>query len=271
MSVRVAIVAESFPPDVNGVAHCVLRVAEHLVMRGHQPLVIAPAPARGAAGAAGPFPCPVVRQPSVPMPGYAGFRIGVPGRALADALAGHGTEVVHLASPFVLGRAAMSAARRRRLPTVAVYQTDVPAYARVYGLGGPGEAAAWRRLHGIHNAACRTLAPSAASAASLRGHGVQRVWIWGRGVAFAGAVARLADDPRLRLAMGQAGRAQTLSRGWSVLGDQLIGHYRAVSGMSGETGRPDVVGTDGSAPPQAIGLVTGLPVTRRGCGGRHRR
>ena len=71
---------------------------------------------------------------------------------------------------------------RERLPTVAVYQTDVPAYARVYRAGKLGEAAAWRWLRRIHNAADRTLAPSAASAASLREHGVQRVWLWGRGV-----------------------------------------------------------------------------------------
>ena len=28
---RIAIITESFPPDVNGVAHCVVRVAENLV------------------------------------------------------------------------------------------------------------------------------------------------------------------------------------------------------------------------------------------------
>ena len=368
-------------------------------MRGHQPLVIAPAPARGPAGLPGPLPYPVVRLPSVPMPGYRGFRIGFPGRAMHAALTSHGADVVHLASPFVLGRPAVAAARRRGLPSVAVYQTDVPAYARVYGLGKPGEAAAWRWLRSIHNAASRTLAPSAASAASLREHGVERVCIWGRGVdterfdparrsallrrelapggellvgyvgrlapeksvdllwqvnalpgvqlvivgsgpaesalrqalpgaiflgprygsdlaqvyasldvfvhsgacetfgqtlqeaaasalpvvapaaggpldivghgrtgylvtpgepgAFADAVARLARDPQLRVTMGQAGRVKTLSRSWSTLGDQLITHYRAISGMLQEPGLP--AGAAGRAPTPLAGHMAGTP------------
>jgi phosphatidylinositol alpha 1,6-mannosyltransferase len=116
------------------------------------------------------------------MPGYPGFRIGVSTRRLRAALAGHGADLVHLASPFVLGPPAVAAARREGLAAVAVYQTDVPAYARAYGAGRLGEAAAWCWLRRIHNAADRTLAPSAASAASLREHGVRRVWLWGRGV-----------------------------------------------------------------------------------------
>jgi len=176
VNVRIAIVAESFPPDVNGVAHCTLRVAEHLVARGHHPLVIAPAPARGAPGSAGPFPCPVVRLRSVPVPRYRNFRVAVPGPPLRSAVAGHRAELVHLASPFILG------AGRARLPTIAVYQTDMPGYARVYGTGRLGEAAAWGWLRRIHNAADRTLAPSTASADSLRANGVERVWVWGRGV-----------------------------------------------------------------------------------------
>ena len=210
MSVRVAIVTESFPPDVNGVAHCVLRVAEYLVLRGHQPLVIAPAPARNAPGEIGSFPCPVVRLPSVPMPGYRGFRIGLPLPRLRTALAGHAADLVHLASPFVLGSSAVAAAKREGLPTVAVHQTDVPAYARVYGAGKPGEAAAWRWLRRIHNAAGRTLAPSTASAERLRDHGVRRVWLWGRGV----------DTERFDPARRSARLRQELAPG----GELLVGY-----------------------------------------------
>jgi phosphatidylinositol alpha 1,6-mannosyltransferase len=179
--VRIAVITESFPPDVNGVAHCVLRVAEHLVRRGHQPLVIAPRPAEALPRPDSAVPYPVVRVPSLPMPCYPGFRIAPGGPGLRAALTGHGTKLVHLASPFVLGGGAVAAARLR-LPMVAVYQTDVAGYARAYRLGPAGQAAAWRRLRRIHNAADRTLAPSTAAAADLHAHGIERVWLWARGV-----------------------------------------------------------------------------------------
>jgi len=180
--VKVAVITESFPPDVNGVAHCVVRMAEHLARGGHEPLVIAPRPAGSLPRPDRAAPYPVVRVPSLPMPGYPRFRIAVAGPGLRAALARHGTEVVHLASPFVLGASGAGAAGRLRLPVVAVYQTDVAGYARVYRLGAAGTAAAWRRLRRIHNAADRTLAPSTAAAADLHAHGIARVWLWGRGV-----------------------------------------------------------------------------------------
>ena len=179
---RVAIISESFPPDINGVAHSVVRVAEQLVARGHRPLVIAPEPASGTARVAGRFPYPVVRVPSVPMPGYPSFRLGLPSRRLTEALVGHGADVVHLASPFFLGARGSAMAQRLHLPHVAVYQTDIPAYAAAYRMRGIGEAAAWRWLRAIHNGADRTLAPSTASATALHAHGVERVWLWRRGV-----------------------------------------------------------------------------------------
>ncbi|MCQ4083569.1 glycosyltransferase family 1 protein [Streptomyces sp. RB6PN25] len=180
---RVALVTESFPPDVNGVAHCALRTAEHLARRGCAPLVIAPAGAardRAAEGADADAPCPVVRVPSLPLPGYRQVRVALPGRRVATAIASHRADLVHLASPFVIGAHGVTAAGRLGLPAVAVYQTDLGGYARTYL--GLGEAAAWHRLRTLHSAADRTLAPSTASAADLERHGIPRVHLWPRGV-----------------------------------------------------------------------------------------
>jgi phosphatidylinositol alpha 1,6-mannosyltransferase len=216
---RVAIITESFPPDINGVAHSVVRVAEHLMARGHQPLVIAPEPASGTARVAGALPYPVVRVPSMPMPGYPTFRLGLPSRRLTDALVAHGTEVVHLASPFFLGARGSAVAQRLGLPHVAVYQTDIPAYAGAYKMRGFGEAAAWRWLRSIHNGADRTLAPSTASATALHAHGIERVWLWRRGVdtvrfdpKHRSAAVRRALAPNGEVLVGYVGRLATEKR-----------------------------------------------------------
>jgi len=175
-------VTESFPPDVNGVAVTATRVAEHLVLRGHQPLVIAPEPARSSPTLDSSLGYPVVRVPAVGLPFYPGFRVGLPGPRVRAAIAAHRPDLVHLAGPVVLGASGCGAAIALGLPTVAVYATDMAAYARTYRLGPAGEAASWRYLRRVHNAAGRTLAPSTATAAQLRARGFDRVHVWARGV-----------------------------------------------------------------------------------------
>jgi len=182
VSVRIAYVTESFPPDVNGVAHTAVRVAEHLLASGHKPLVIAPAPASGVLRPDHDYDFPIVRVRSVGVPLYPGFRVGVPGSQLRAAITAHRPDLVHLAGPFVLGAGGCAAALDEQVPVVAVYATDLPAYARAYHTGTIGQAIAWHRLRKIHNAADRTLAPSTATAADLTAHGVERVQVWGRGV-----------------------------------------------------------------------------------------
>lgn len=177
---RIAIITESFPPDVNGVANSVVRVAEHLVTRGHEPMVIAPAPALTARGYTGTFRYPVMRVPSMPLPGYRGFRLGLPSAKFTATLRDFDPDLVHLASPVVLGARGVVLTDQLDLPTVAVYQTDLPAYARAYA--GVGEAAAWHWLRAVHNGADRTLAPSTSTAAALAAQGIRRVWLWRRGV-----------------------------------------------------------------------------------------
>ncbi|MDQ1740286.1 MAG: phosphatidylinositol alpha 1,6-mannosyltransferase, partial [Pseudonocardiales bacterium] len=205
---RIALVTESFLPDINGVANSVARIAEHLVSHGHQPLIVAPQPSSKLASVR-PLPYPVVRLPSLPLPGYPQFRLGMPTRQLAAHLHAHGTDVVHLASPFVLGAGGVAAARALDIPAVAVYQTDLPAYARAYRIGLT-EQAAWRWLRRIHNAADRTLAPSTASMGALRQHGIHRVQLWQRGV----------DSTRFHPARRSAGIRRALAPG----GETLVGY-----------------------------------------------
>jgi phosphatidylinositol alpha 1,6-mannosyltransferase len=245
---RVVIVTESFPPDVNGVAHCALQTARHLAARGHDPLVIAPAVA-GADSSDRSAPCPVVRVPSLPLPGYPQVRVALPSRRVAAAIAAHRAELVHLASPFVLGVRGMAAAARLGLPAVAVYQTDLAGYARTYV--GAGEGAAWRRIRTVHSAADRTLAPSSAALRDLEEHGVERVRLWPRGV----------DTARFRPEL----RDEKLRRELAPNGELIVGyvgrlapekHVELLSGACAMPGVRVVVVGDGPSEPS---LRTALP------------
>lgn len=213
LSVRVAIVAESFLPHVNGVSDSVLRVLEHLRSNGHQVLVIAPDNPRGERPAARVHDgVRVHRLPSRMFPGVNSLPLGVPRPRLLRVLRGFDPHVVHLASPALLGYGGLLAARRLGVPTVAVYQTDIAGLASSYGvpLGGP---LAWAWLRHLHSMADRTLAPSTAALESLKAHGIRRVHYWARGVDSTGFApsARSADlraqwSPEGRPIVGYVGR-----------------------------------------------------------------
>lgn len=184
--VRVLIVAESFLPVVNGVVNSVLRILEYLRDTGHEAMVVAPARSRSDRRR-GLDECdsyagfPVVRVPAVEIPVVNSLPLGLPTRRLFTALREFRPDVVHLASPFVLGGGGAWAARRAGVPYVAVYQTDVPGFAAGYHLA-PLTRAAWQVVRMIHNPAALTLAPSSATAAELERHGVRNVHRWARGV-----------------------------------------------------------------------------------------
>lgn len=175
-AVRVAIVTESFLPQVNGVTNSVLRVVEYLRERGHEALIVAP-----AADVSEYCGAKVVSIPALDLPIVNSLPIGVPTRTVLTALREFEPDVVHLASPFVVGARGAVAASRLGVPSVAVYQTDVPAFAQAYGLGLAAKAA-WLWVNRVHRMADRTLAPSTDAARQLRRNGIPRVHRWARGV-----------------------------------------------------------------------------------------
>ncbi len=203
-SMRVAIVAESFLPNVNGVTNSVLRVLEHLRREGHEAMVVAP----GARDFQEEIPdylgFEIVRVPTVRMPLIDSLPIGVPNTTVTEALRDFNPDIIHLASPFVLGAAGAFAARQLRIPAVALYQTDVAGFASKYHLA-PLAAAAWEWTRHIHNVCQMTLAPSSLTIADLEEHGLNNVRHWGRGV---DAVRFHPEnrDPELRRQWDRSGR-----------------------------------------------------------------
>ena len=179
--VRIAIVAESFLPLMNGVTHSILRVLEHLQERGDEVMVIAPSTSDTDVSSVekGAY---VHRLPSVPLARYTNVRVALGGvNRVKRILADFSPDVVHLASPFVLGWRAVQAAHQLGIPTVAIYQTEVPSYAARYGVPFL-ENWAWNRVDNIHLLATRTLVPSTFALNQLRGRGILRVDMWRRGV-----------------------------------------------------------------------------------------
>ncbi|OCB19313.1 alpha-mannosyltransferase [Mycobacterium malmoense] len=206
---RVAIVAESFLPEVNGVSNSVIRVLEHLRRTGHEALVIAPDTPPGGVPADRIYDgIRVHRVPSRMFPKVTTLPLGVPTPRMVSVLRGFDPHVVHLASPALLGYGGVKAARWLGVPTVAVYQTDVPGFAASYGIPMTARAA-WAWFRHLHSLADRTLAPSSVTMESLVAHRFPRVHRWARGV----DVLRFAPS----------GRDEALRRGWSPHGKPIVG------------------------------------------------
>lgn len=172
---RVAIVSESFLPQVNGVSNSVRHIAEQLVTQGHEVLVIAP-----GHGPDHHHDIPVIRVRSMGLPRYKSFPVGLPDVAVERTLSNFRPDVVHLASPIVVGAAGVRAARRLGIPTVAVYQTDVAGFARQNGLRADLVVDRW--IARLHRRVDRTLVPSTASYRQLESLGVPDLHYWRRGV-----------------------------------------------------------------------------------------
>ncbi|MCV7173890.1 glycosyltransferase family 1 protein [Mycobacterium manitobense] len=202
---RVAIVAESFLPNINGVTNSVLRVVEHLRRTGHEVLIIAPDTPRGEPPADRVHDgVRVHRVPSRMFPKINSLPLGMPRPRIVQVLRGFDPDVVHLASPALLGWGGVHAARYLGVPTVAVFQTDVAGFAESYGVGVLSRASwAWTRR--LHSKADRTLAPSTSAMENLAAHRIPRVHRWARGVDITG-FAPSARDNALRQRWSPDGR-----------------------------------------------------------------
>jgi glycosyltransferase involved in cell wall biosynthesis len=171
---RLALVTETFPPEVNGVARTLGRWVDAFRARGHEVRVIRP---RQAAEQPAPE-----RIHGMPVPCYPQLRFGVAGPLRLRRLLGrYQPDLVHIATEGPLGWAALAATGILGLPVASSFHTNFDQYVGHYGVPGL-EWLVMGYLRWFHNQTAVTLVPSEATRQRLLAEGIRNVAIWSRGV-----------------------------------------------------------------------------------------
>ncbi|QYY36202.1 glycosyltransferase family 1 protein [Ruficoccus sp. ZRK36] len=206
---KIALVTETFPPEVNGVAMTLHRLVTGMNARGHAMNVVRPRQKADSEGPIHDFPEDFVR--GYPIPGYAGLQFGglCTGR-LKRLWREQQPDCIHIATEGPLGVAALRAAKQLSIPAVSSYHTNFHSYGRHYGYG-------WfqKPLMGFfrwfHNGTRATFVPSEDVQSTLEGEGFANVKIFSRGV-----------DTQL---FGPHRRSEALRESWKVSPDTPVVAY----------------------------------------------
>jgi glycosyltransferase involved in cell wall biosynthesis len=179
---KIALVTETFPPEVNGVAMTLSRLVAGMRARGHSVEVVRPRQkvelATGVTDA-GELDYVV---PGVPIPFYSALRMGLPVTgALKKRWREQRPDVVHVATEGPLGLAALRAAHLCKLPVTSSFHTNFHQYGGHYGLT-LGRDLALRYLRWFHNRTRCTMVPATDLKGQLAADGFERLVVLARGV-----------------------------------------------------------------------------------------
>ena len=178
---RIAVVTETYPPEVNGVAMTLGRLVNGLQVRNHQVQLIRPRQH------ADDQPQPTATftehlQRGIALPRYDGLQMGLPAKAALTRLwTRHRPDVVQIATEGPLGWSALAAANKLQLPVASDFHTNFQSYSSHYGLGLLRRAIV-AYLRKFHNKAAVTLVPTEGIRRELLAHGYANIEIIGRGV-----------------------------------------------------------------------------------------
>jgi glycosyltransferase involved in cell wall biosynthesis len=179
--VKLTIVTETFPPEVNGVAMTFGHIATELGRRGHQVTVCRPH-RRDLPPRAPDRAFQEIGLPGMPIPGYPLLRLGLPaGRHFRRRWRAERPDLVHVVTEGPLGSSAVSAARALGVPVTSSFHTNFHAYTRDYGFG-PFRSAVLAWLRRVHNRTRRTFVPTAELGAELAALGFRDLTVLSRGV-----------------------------------------------------------------------------------------
>lgn len=179
---RLALVTETFPPEVNGVAMTLGNLVKGLLARGHAAQIVRPRQAREESQAQRAGFDEVLAK-GIPIPNYPDLRFGLLSEnRLIQLWRQKRPDIVHVATEGPLGWSAVTAARKLQLPVISSFHTNFHQYSRHYGMGllkVPIKA----YLKKLHNRTLATLVPTQDVARMLVRHGYRNVSVLSRGVA----------------------------------------------------------------------------------------
>src|SRR5262245_19792712 len=180
-SLSIAMVTETYPPEVNGVARTMGLIVEGLRARGHDIRLVRPRQGE-ADRAADETGYRELLRPGFRIPRYPQLRMGFPAKgALLREWREEPPDVVHIATEGPLGGSALAAALALGIPVATDFHTNFDAYSGHYGIAAL-ERLVMAHLRRFHNRARCTLVPTEEMAEALGRQGFERLGVVGRGV-----------------------------------------------------------------------------------------
>jgi glycosyltransferase involved in cell wall biosynthesis len=180
-SLRIAVVTETYPPEVNGVAATIASFVEGLQRRNHFVQLIRPRQGKVEAAVTNDRLHEVLLG-GLPIPNYPHLKMGLPSkRALVALWKYRRPDLVHVVTEGPLGWSAVLAASTLRLPVCSDFRTNFHSYSRHYGIG-------WLHrpilgyLRKFHNRTRLTMVPTEALRRELSASNFHNVRVVARGV-----------------------------------------------------------------------------------------
>jgi glycosyltransferase involved in cell wall biosynthesis len=208
-ALRIALISETYFPQVNGVSRTLDRLVDHLASGGDRVELFLPRyrePGPPLPWGVGKteflaFPLPFYREVLLPFTS--------PPKMVRE-LEAFRPHLIHIATEGPLGWAALIAAGRLDIPVVSSYHTNFSQYLASYRLGLL-EPVAWRYLRWFHNRTMATFCPTDSIRRLLLNKRFRNVMTWGRGV----------DSRRFH----PCKRDQELRKSWGVGPDEMVLAY----------------------------------------------
>ncbi|AMB80974.1 glycoside hydrolase [Pseudomonas fragi] len=178
-ALHIALITETFPPEINGVANTLSHLSDGLRARNHLVEVVRPRQTEDANQRSTPT---LMLCRGWPLPGYPGLQWGMTStHRLTRRWQQQRPDVVYIATEGPLGLCALRVARRLGIAVVSGFHTNFQQYFNQYGLTFFSRALT-RYLRWFHNRSSLTLVPSASQRLELTRRHFERLELLARGV-----------------------------------------------------------------------------------------